>query len=122
MTVEQLELLAVTPTALPPPQQAVYDALHSCGYEGLSADEAGAIAHATKASQWAHSPDDRCAYCARDGHAILRALEAKGLTTYRRKRRNVPGAWILTGTEAPAPEPAPTKPGVVPYNTFPEGY
>lgn len=108
MTVEQIELLAVTPTALPPPQQAVYDALHSCGHEGLSADEAGAIAHATKTSQWAHSPDDRCTYCARDGHAILRALEAKGLTAYRRKRRNVPGGWILTGQTDSTPALAPS--------------
>lgn len=95
---EQLALLEIEPTALPTPQQVVYDALHSCGNEGLTADEAGALAHSFKDSRWAHSAGERCQFCGRDGLAILKALETKGLAYYRRKKRNIPGAWLAVSS------------------------
>lgn len=128
---EQLALVEIAPTALPTSQQVVYDALRSCGNEGLTADEAGALAHSFKDSRWAHSAGDRCQFCGRDGLAILKALETKGLAFYRRKKRNVPGAWLAVSTENPTqnmtgsiPEPfrndGEWAPGErVPYNRIP---
>jgi ribosomal protein S14 len=123
---EQLALLEPAPPRLTERQRAVHDALVKAGQDGLDADQAGAIAHTLKDGRWAHSKDERCQFCGKDGQAILRRLGELGLARYRRanRARSIPGAWLATNAE---PQPNPETPpdgtrnsdGTVPYNVVP---
>lgn len=96
---DQLELVpAPTTPKLTARQQAVLDALTAAGADGLEPSEAGAVLHALKEGRWAHSREERCEYCGRDGLAVLRRLRALGLSRYRAKTK------VWTTTDAPAAE------------------
>lgn len=69
---------------LTPRQETVYDLVLATD-GGISADEAGALAHETRERR-PHSRDERCEWCGQDGRQILEALHRKGLV--RRRRRN----------------------------------
>lgn len=130
---EHVEQLALLPEPEPGPPQltdrqaAVLDLVERATHEGITADEAGALLHSLKEGRWAHTTDDRCEFCGRDGKAVLEALRTKGLVTYRRARGNRPGGWTTVGQHVPASEPAPVPPdhdgaGPVPFNAFPKGF
>lgn len=76
-------------------QQAVLAAVQHAGIDGLDADQAGALLH------WRndrHGPDDRCAFCGRDGQSILaKELRPKGLVKYRRAKGLLAAGWIAVG-------------------------
>lgn len=95
-------------------QQAVHDALHRAGHDGLDTDQAGAIAHELKAGRWAHSRDDRCQFCGKDGKQILERLRHLGLARYRRRSGQQPGAWVAANA-------APVKPDAG-FGEFPPGF
>lgn len=97
MSPDQLRLIdapAVKP--LTGRQQAVLDAVTNAGVDGIDAADAGAITHALKEGRWAHPQDQRCAYCGRDGQAILARLAELGHVRYRRKTSSLPGGWVAT--------------------------
>jgi len=72
---------------LKPRQQVVLDALRRAGTDGLEPSEAGAHLHALKEGRWAHSAEERCVYCGRDGNAVLKRLRDLGLARYRGRMR-----------------------------------
>lgn len=111
----QLALIAVDPTpVLTERQQAVYTALTAAGHEGLDADQAGAIAHELKEGRWQHGRDERCNYCGREGQQILVRLREYGLARYRRRKGQLAGVWLTTGSAAAPPSRS--------FGDFPEGY
>ncbi len=101
-------------------QAAVLAALQAAGESGLEPSEAGAIAHELKEGRWAHSREQRCAYCAEAGAEVCKALERKGLARYVRGR----GLWYATL------DPEPQAEGYPPdfeglrgsYNALPAGF
>lgn len=96
---DQLELvLAPATPKLTARQQTVLDALTAAGADGLEPSEAGAHLHALKEGRWAHSREQRCEWCPRDGLAVLRRLRALGLARYRAKTK------VWTTMDAPAAE------------------
>lgn len=98
---DQLPLLVVeTSPKLAARQQAVHAALQAAGADGLESSEAGAIAHELKETKWAHSRDDRCVYCGKDGRAILLRLAELGLARYRSRLK----VWQTVGVPQVDPE------------------
>jgi hypothetical protein len=95
---EQLALIPAEAKPLTPRQQAVLEALIAAGQDGLDTDQAGAIAHELKEGRWAHSRDDRCSFCGKDGRQILERLAELGHARYRRanRARSLPGVWLAT--------------------------
>jgi hypothetical protein len=122
---EQLALLEPAPPRLTERQRAVRDALQAAGQDGLDADQAGAIAHTLKEGRWAHSKDERCQFCGKDGQAILRRLAELGLARYRRadRARNTHGTWLPTNEEpqpdAAIPADGTALDGPVPFGVIP---
>lgn len=88
--------------ALTARQQHVHDALTRAAHDGLTTDEAGAVAHEIK-DNWGHARDQRCRFCGQDGKQILEALKAKGLARYRRARGATPGVWLAVDLPAELP-------------------
>lgn len=86
MKATQLVLIPPPAPKLTEKQQALLDAVTAAGQDGLSAAEAGAVLHSLKEeSRWAHSRDDRCVYCPRDGNVYLRRLRQLGWVRYSGK-------------------------------------
>jgi hypothetical protein len=122
---EQLALLPPAQRRLTERQRAVRDALRAAGQDGLDADQAGAIAHTLKDGRWAHSKDERCRFCGKDGQAIMRRLAELGLARYRRanRQRNIHGTWLPTDAEpqpdAAIPADGSALDGPVPFGVIP---
>ena len=84
MNDSQLALIPPAPPKLTDRQQALLDAVVAAGTEGLTTGEGGAVLHALKEeSRWAHTRDERCRYCAKDGATYLRRLRTLGHVRYR---------------------------------------
>lgn len=117
------EQLALIETPAPPAkpltdrQQFALELVERRGVDGIHADEVGA---ALCERNGRHSADDRCRFDGSSGNEVLKALRGRDLVRYRRGSNGKPGYW--QATTANAQQPAPTKPGVVPYNEFPEGF
>jgi hypothetical protein len=118
---DQLTIVETGPK-LTPRQQAVHQALQAAGQDGLHADEAGAVAHEQKEGRWAHSRDERCQWCGKDGKQILHALRAKGLARYRSKLKAWQASTIESEPVVETPQPDFSGAGPVPYNAFPVGF
>lgn len=73
---------APTPTNLRPRQQLVWQLVRETP-GGITADEAGALAHAHRVER-PHSVDERCEFCATDGRSILASKALKPLVVKRR--------------------------------------
>lgn len=112
---EQLELIPAPPVPLTDRQQAVLDAVQRAQPDGLDAEQAGAILHSFKDGRWAHSADEICQFCHRDGKKYLGRLADLGRVRYRRKRGDRPGGWVTDLAGDPAQPDAP-------FGEFPEGY
>jgi hypothetical protein len=96
----QLDLMGGEVTAadeLTPRQRAVYELVLSTE-GGITADEAGAVAHEQREKR-PHHRDERCLYCGEDGRQILHALRAKGFV---RGRRNPRGGMLYVPAQAAA--------------------
>jgi hypothetical protein len=103
---DQLALIPVEPRPLTDRQQAIVDALHRAGPDGLDTDQAGAILHELRG---VHTRDTRCQWCTREGKGVLHRLADLGHARYRRanRARSIPGAWLATNIETTqAPERA----------------
>lgn len=104
-TVAQNTLIKEAATAKPltERQQAVLDLVTRAGIDGIDADMAGALLHSLKKGRWAHTSDERCDWCGRDGNGMLKRLAELGQVRYRRRKGNVDGAWLATGTDTTKP-------------------
>ena len=81
---EQLALIPPPTRPLTEKQQALLDAVTAAGTEGLTTVEGGAVLHALKEeSRWAHTREERCRFCAKDGATYLRRLRTLGHVRYR---------------------------------------
>lgn len=97
---EQLVLIPPPAPRLTDKQQALLDAVTQAGSEGLDAAEGGAVLHALKEeSRWAHTRQERCVYCGRDGNQYLRRLRVLGHVRYAGKLK----VWVAVGVEAAEP-------------------
>jgi hypothetical protein len=69
-----------TGRTLTPRQQQVFD--HVRAHDGVTADQIGALLHSQRGKRQ-HPADQRCTWCARDGHAALSSKGLKQLVKYR---------------------------------------
>lgn len=80
-------------------QELALAALEHARDDGLTADEVGAILHASRS---VHGTDERCVWCGSSGREVLLALKAKGLVRYRGRLK----VWQACAAAQETREPA----------------